>query len=95
MSCKICEMNPVIGYNYTLMQSECGYCDASAPPMTGEYKGMDGNLHIFRIHPVFICIGCGEEMNMARYECGNSDILNVTEEFQIANVRTTSHWVGK
>ena len=90
MGCKICE-SAEIGYIYEI-GGTCQYCGTRSENK-GEYKGMSGANHVFRLHPSFTCTGCGKLIDYSLMPC--KDLIEVTEEFHIMKHRKDSHWVGK
>lgn len=78
MSCQICGF--VVGGNY-LTHGVCEECETSREGMIGTYLGKKNGIHIFRLHPKYVCGGCGEERNYCQVQCDNEP-MNVTQEFQ-------------
>jgi hypothetical protein len=93
MSCECCRC--VVGNVYTFLSASCDECGTYIPPKKGSYLGMHGNLHMFRVHPKFICPNCSLELGLASFVCSDFDGVDVTEEFQGIRVHSKSHWIGK
>jgi hypothetical protein len=91
MDCECCA-KCVLGNVYTFLSSSCDECDTYIPPKQGSYIGMKGNLHLFRVHPKFICPNCGSELDLATFICSDFGGIDVTEEFEILS---QPHWIGK
>lgn len=88
MSCDACKC--VIGGNYFLENGTCADCGEVFSPV-GEYIGMSGGYHQFRLHPRVPCPGCGELRYYSLVPCKE---LDVTEEFNVMFHRKDSHWIG-
>lgn len=70
-SCNSC--HHIIGRNYGLMNdSICYYCDEPAyiRGLPASYEGMNGaGFHVYRVHPVQICSGCGSRLFIVTVPC--------------------------
>lgn len=90
MSCIVCE-SAVVGQNY-IVDGTCHDCGTKTE-CVGEYKGMEGADHYFRLHPPVVCRGCNKIRDFSLSPCKN--IIDVTEEFQVMQNRKDSHWIGE
>jgi hypothetical protein len=45
----------------------------------GTYVGMEDSLHLFRVHPKYICPGCGQGLFIIEIHCEEGH--DVTAEF--------------
>ena len=92
MSCIFCDVE--IGDVVNLEGGDCSVCESLQDKYVGTYVGRQGQLHVFRVHN-HRCNNCGTKTRFATAPCSYSDGIDVTEEFQVMNVRRTSHWIGE
>ena len=60
----------------------CHYCScAIGPNKVATYTGMDGSVHVFRLHPGFNCPNCGKRLDYVNIVCNSG--YEVTNEFKV------------
>jgi hypothetical protein len=91
MTCQCCRF--MVGANY-LICGVCADCGIEITDVIGEYLGLFGALHKFRLHPRLLCPGCGNIRLYSNVPCTIEGDIDVTEEFQLLSNTKDSHWVG-
>jgi hypothetical protein len=97
MSCKQCSY--VINGNYKIAgKYMCHYCstsvDCSGMNVIGTYKGKQGIVHLYRIHPVLLCPECESELYIVDILCENDSPVVFAEYDEFFNINQ-SHWIGR